>query len=34
MTLSGVIITLQPVIMRPRFYKPRFFMQFCNVIYN
>ena len=33
-TFSGVIITLYPVIMRTRFYKPRFFMQFCNVIYN
>lgn len=29
-TFSGVIITLYPVIMRTRFYKPRFFMQFCN----
>jgi hypothetical protein len=33
-TFSGVIITLYPVIMCTRFYKPRFFMQFCNVIYN
>ena len=33
-TFSGVIITLYPVIMRTRFYKPRFLMQFCNVIYN
>jgi transcriptional regulator with XRE-family HTH domain len=33
-TFSGVIITLQPVIMRTAFYKHRFLMQFCNVIYN
>ena len=26
-TFSGVIITLYPVIMRTRFYKPRFFLE-------
>lgn len=34
MTLSGVIMTLKPVTMRTAFYKHRFLMQFCNVIYN
>ncbi len=28
------IMPLQPGIMRAAFYKDRFLMQFCNVIYN
>lgn len=34
MPVSGGIMPLQPGIMRAAFYKDRFLMQFCNVIYN
>ncbi len=34
MPFPGVIITLQPITMRTAFYKHRFLMQFCNVVYN